>query len=130
MDYKSKQEDLLFLMLKNHIGKRVSLIINLEKILHIGEIFFLNGKNEVEIPYEAIINYNFLFKTEDKPRRKIVNSGSTKRKIPISFVAKELGATGMYVLGDIIEIAEDYLKIKRVERNDAYYLSNEQKKSC
>ena len=104
MDYKFKKED---------IGKRVLLLIDLEKI---SEDSFFNeeGKGYGKIPYESIINYQFLFRVqENKPQTKVIDIGKTERKINPYFF-KSFGANRMSGLGDIIEISEDYLKIKKL----------------
>jgi hypothetical protein len=111
MGYKFKKRD---------IGKRVSLIIDLEKVE--GK-FYNEKKRYMKIPYDAIDRINFLIKTEDSKMAGILNTSKTsERKINPLLVAKELGAGKMNALGDIEEITKDYIGIREYRTSVSFRL--------
>jgi hypothetical protein len=101
MTYKFKDKD---------IGKKVLLSLDVQKL---DNYFFEKEEGFKNIPYDAIIDYKFLTKIRDKPKRRIIDREPIKRKINLSTIIAELRVDEVYISGDIVEVKEDYLKIKR-----------------
>lgn len=99
------------------IGKRVLIEFNPNKVD--SDIF---DQESYQIPYDAILNYEIQkIVITPKVSRRLVHKGKNKEEIiNIVKIAKQLGASSVETLGDIIEVAEDYLEVRPVMRRHSY----------
>jgi hypothetical protein len=99
------------------IGKRVLIEFDPNKVD--ADSF---NKESYQIPYDAILNYE-VQKVIIMPRvsRRLVYKGKNKEEtINIVKIAKRLGASSVETLGDIVKVAEDYLKIRPIRKRYLY----------
>ncbi len=99
---------------EDDIGKRVLLIIDLHKL---DDKYLEDNSENNEIPYEAIKDYKFIqyIRNISKPGQKIIDTSKSAQKINSYLLVKRMGITEVRTICDIIEVAEDYLKVEVVK---------------
>jgi hypothetical protein len=95
------------------IGKRVLIEFNPNEV----DIDMFNQES-YQIPYNAILNYEFqtIVITPKAPRILVYERNNKEKIVNIVKIAKRLGASSVETLGDIVEVAEDYFKIKPIRK--------------
>jgi len=108
---------------KEDLGGRILLILDPKKTE--GNFSEEEEEESCIIPYEAIKDYRFLLqiRLEGNNTAKIeVSSKNDAKRIDSSYIAKILGAEEIRIIGDIVEVADSYLKINIVEDRTAPWL--------
>lgn len=94
------------------IGKRVALTLNLYGIR---DESFLKETGYVTVPYELIEKYEFLVKPEETlPRELTLVNNTTDLELSVMHMARNFGAKSVKVSGDLVEITDSYVKLKKL----------------
>lgn len=94
------------------IGKRVALTFNLHGIK---DDFFSRETGYVTVPSEAIEKYEFLVKSKETLSREItLVNNTTDLELSVMHMARSFGARNVTVNGDLVEITDSYVKLKKL----------------